>query len=127
MTCIVLALAIFGFAPTYSDGIIIALGATALGGFSAVQEFLAGRQYYRQYFLTSGVRFGLAAALVFLALMYLRDPMAVMLALIFALAVPAVIMFVIHEAGTTRQTRGHMGRIEASQMASVLRLSLIHI
>jgi O-antigen/teichoic acid export membrane protein len=123
MTCIVLVLAIFGVAPTYGDGIIIALGATALGGFSAVQEFLAGRQYYRQYFLTSGVRFGLAAALVFLALMYLRDPMALMLALIFALAVPAVIMFAIHGAGATLETRGHMGRIEANQMASVLRYS----
>ena len=77
MACIAAALALFGFAPTYGDAIIIALGAVALGGFSVVQEFLAGRQYYRQYFLTSGLRFALAAALVLLALMYLRDPMAV--------------------------------------------------
>ena len=123
MVGIVLALALFGFAPTYGDGLIIALGAMALGGFSAVQEFLAGRQYYRQYFLSSGLRFGLAAALVFLALMYLRDPMAVMLAVIFALAVPAVIMFAVHGAGATLGTRGGMGRVDANQMASVLRYS----
>ena len=123
MVGIVLALMIFGFAPTYSDGLIIALGAMALGGFSAVQEFLAGRQYYRQYFLSSGLRFGLAAALVFLALMYLRNPMAVMLAVIFGLAVPAVIMFAVHGAGATLGTRGGMGRFDANQMASVLRYS----
>ena len=123
MVGIVLALALFGFAPTYGDGLIIALGAMALGGFSAVQEFLAGRQYYRQYFLSSGLRFGLAAALVFLALMYLRNPMAVMLAVIFGLAVPAVIMFAVHGAGATLGTRGGMGRFDANQMASVLRYS----
>ena len=123
MVGIVLALALFGFAPTYGQGLIIALGAMALGGFSAVQEFLAGRQYYRQYFLSSSLRFGLAAALVFLALMYLRDPMAVMLAVIFALAVPAVIMFAVHGASATLGARGGMGRVDANQMASVLRYS----
>ena len=123
MACIAAALALFGFAPTYGDAIIIALGAVALGGFSVVQEFLAGRQYYRQYFLTSGLRFALAAALVLLALMYLRDPMAVMLAIIFALAVPTAIMFGAHGAGATLGTLAHMNRIDKTQIASVLRYS----
>ena len=123
MACIAAALALFGLAPTYADAIIIALGAVALGGFSVVQEFLAGRQYYRQYFLTSGLRFGLAVASILFALVYLRDPMAVMMAIIFALAVPAAIIFGAHGAGATLGTVAHINRIDTTQIASVLRYS----
>ena len=123
MACIAAALSLFGFAPTYGDSIIIALGAVALGGFSVVQEFLAGRQYYRQYLLTSILRFGLAVALVLLALKYLRDPMAVMVAIIFSMAVPAAIMFGAHGAGATVLRVERMKRIDTTEIASVLRYS----
>ena len=49
---IVVGLWVFGFVWTLFDAAIIALGAIALGGFSVVQEFLAGRQRYIFYFLT---------------------------------------------------------------------------
>ncbi len=123
MLSAVFALTFFGFTQTPGDGVIIALGAMALGGFSAVQEFLAGRQFYRQYFLTSGIRFALVVALVFLTLMYLRDPMVVMSIVIFALAVPAVIMFALHGAGASSGALVSMGRVDAPQIVSVLRYS----
>ena len=123
MACIATALSLFGFAPTYGDSIIIALGAVALGGFSVVQEFLAGRQYYQRYLFTSILRFGLAVALVLIALKYFRDPMAVMVAIIFAMAVPAAIMFGAHGAGATVLRLAHMRRIDTTEIASVLRYS----
>lgn len=123
MAMIVVGLWVFGFVWTLFDAAIIALGAIALGGFSVVQEFLAGRQRYIFYFLTSCLRFILAASIILVALLYLRDPMVVMLAVIFAMLVPAMIIFGMFGGDAIFGERSHIGRIDRDQMMSIIRYS----